>query len=163
MRCRRDGAMTTDTRAARGDSVSTVLRRFTWAEAALLAVVGLGLLHHVDHVLRVDHSGWPFKDDLTPFTFSLLVYPVAVIVLLLRTRPWLRVGLVAVVSWLCRPPTSWWSNRVISTACGQPGLALRKSRWATRTCSRCNPQCSGCRCWHLDPPVDRPHLQPSSS
>ena len=86
--------MTINTRAVRGDSLA---HRFTWAEVALLAVVVLGLLHHVDHVLRVDHSGWPFKDELTPFTFSLLVYPIAVIVLLLRNRPWLRVGLVAVV------------------------------------------------------------------
>jgi hypothetical protein len=31
------------------------------------------VLHHVDHVLRFDHSGWPFKAEVTPFTFSLLV------------------------------------------------------------------------------------------
>ena len=86
--------MTTDTGAADRASLS---RRFTWAEFALLAVVVLGLLHHADHVLRVDHSGWPFKNELTPFTFSLLVYPVAVAVLLLRSRPWLRVGLIAAV------------------------------------------------------------------
>lgn len=72
-------------------------RRFTAAEVALLAVVGLGLLHHTDHVLRVDHSGWPFKNEFTPFTLSLLVYPVALIVLRARSRPWLRVALVAVV------------------------------------------------------------------
>ncbi len=33
-----------------------------------------GLLHHVDHVVRGNHSGWPFREEVTPFTFSLLVY-----------------------------------------------------------------------------------------
>jgi hypothetical protein len=31
---------------------------------------GVGLLHHIDHVLRVDHSGWPFRSDVNPFTLS---------------------------------------------------------------------------------------------
>src|ERR671916_2904627 len=33
-----------------------------------------GVLHHMDHVVRGNHSGWPFKEAVTPFTFSLLVY-----------------------------------------------------------------------------------------
>ena len=33
-----------------------------------------GILHHVDHVVRGNHSGWPFQDTVTPFTFSLLIY-----------------------------------------------------------------------------------------
>lgn len=43
----------------------------------VLLVLGLILtiLHHADHVLRVDHSGWPFRPVVTPFTFSLLAYP----------------------------------------------------------------------------------------
>jgi hypothetical protein len=35
----------------------------------------LGVLHHVDHVFRGNHSGWPFAPSVTPFTFSLLIYP----------------------------------------------------------------------------------------
>lgn len=43
----------------------------------LIAVTTVvGLLHHTDHVLRVDHSGWPFRPDVNPFTFSLLAYPI---------------------------------------------------------------------------------------
>jgi hypothetical protein len=38
----------------------------------------LGVLHHTDHVLRWDHSGWPFRPQVTPFTFSLLVYPILI-------------------------------------------------------------------------------------
>lgn len=42
----------------------------------LFAVFALGILHHIDHVLRVDHSGWPFREVVTPFTFSLFAYPI---------------------------------------------------------------------------------------
>jgi len=64
----------------------------------LLGVVALAFLHHLDHVLRADNSGWPFTPDVTPFTISLLVYPIFVLdFVLLRDRPWVRVGLVAVL------------------------------------------------------------------
>ncbi len=33
-----------------------------------------GILHHLDHVVRGNHSGWPFQEAVTPFTFSLLIY-----------------------------------------------------------------------------------------
>ena len=32
------------------------------------------VLHHADHVARGNHSGWPFQAEVTPFTFSLLIY-----------------------------------------------------------------------------------------
>ena len=32
------------------------------------------VLHHVDHVTLGNHSGWPFQAEVTPFTFSLLIY-----------------------------------------------------------------------------------------
>ena len=35
----------------------------------MLAAAGLGVIHLLDHVLRADHSGWPFLDEVTPFTF----------------------------------------------------------------------------------------------
>lgn len=72
-------------------------RRFTAAEIGVGAVVVLALLHHTDHVLRGDHSGWPFKDEFTPFTISLIIYPIALVVFWQRSRPWLRVGLMALV------------------------------------------------------------------
>jgi hypothetical protein len=72
--------------------------RFTRGERALLVVVGLAFLHHVDHVLRADNSGWPFTPDVTPFTVSLVVYPIFLLdFLTLRKRTWIRVGLVAVL------------------------------------------------------------------
>jgi hypothetical protein len=47
----------------------------TRSEWLMLLSGGLGVLHHIDHVLRFDHSGWPFREIVTPFTYSLLVYP----------------------------------------------------------------------------------------
>ena len=62
----------------------------------LLVGIGiLGLLHHADHVLRADHSGWPFQAEVTPFTWSLLIYPMLLADYLIRTRPWIRVGLLS--------------------------------------------------------------------
>ncbi len=66
----------------------------------LLAVtIAVGLLHHADHVLRVDHSGWPFRADVNPFTFSLLAYPILLFALFgRRAAPWLRFAAVAFVT-----------------------------------------------------------------
>ena len=65
---------------------------------ALLAVAtGLGLLHHADHVLRADHSGWPFTTVTTPFTYSLSVYAVVLAAFLLRSRPLLSAAAVALM------------------------------------------------------------------
>src|SRR5215208_5994359 len=72
---------------------------------------------------------------ITPFTISLLVYPIFVLdFLLLRDRPWVRVGLVAVLfaalqvtHAIVEPPADpygTWANRISSVphALGQPNL-----------------------------------------
>jgi hypothetical protein len=65
-----------------------------------IVVTVFGVLHHVDHVVRGNHSGWPFKDEITPFTFSLLIYALLLpgIYMNLRGRVaagwWLSVALV---------------------------------------------------------------------
>ena len=65
------------------------VRPFLWAIGAF------AVLHHADHVLRADNSGWPFQPEVTPFTFSLLVYPALLTDYLVRNKPWLRVGLLS--------------------------------------------------------------------
>ncbi|MDP8949763.1 MAG: hypothetical protein M3N00_05905 [Actinomycetota bacterium] len=47
-------------------------RRGLLALGSLVTV--FGVLHHLDHVVRGNHSGWPFIEEVTPFTFSLLIY-----------------------------------------------------------------------------------------
>ncbi len=39
-----------------------------------IAATVFSVLHHADHVIRGNHSGWPFQGEVTPFTFSLLIY-----------------------------------------------------------------------------------------
>src|SRR3712207_6240022 len=49
--------------------------RLRWVLLVLGVIVTVfGVLHHVDHVVRGNHSGWPFREAVTPFTLSLLVY-----------------------------------------------------------------------------------------
>ena len=69
----------------------------------------LALIHHADHVVRGElvsdhgldgdwnHSGWPFRGSVTPFTFSLAVYAILVpgIVLTVKGRAWAGYWLVA--------------------------------------------------------------------
>ena len=53
-----------------------------------LVTTAFGLLHHIDHVLRMNHSGWPFLAEVNTFTYSLMVYPL--IALVLWARGWRR-------------------------------------------------------------------------
>lgn len=39
------------------------------------ATTALSLGHHLDHAIRGDHVGWPLIPDVTPFTYSLVIYP----------------------------------------------------------------------------------------
>ena len=72
------------------------------------AVTILALLHHADHVIRGNHSGWPFKPEVTPFTFSLGIYLLLLSGLYLtaggRLGPgyWLATAVVlfAIVAWV---------------------------------------------------------------
>lgn len=67
------------------------------AEKLLSLAASVALLHHVDHVLRVDHSGWPFTPEVSPFTFSLIIYPVFLSIFFFRSRPWYRVAATALL------------------------------------------------------------------
>ncbi len=58
---------------------------------------GLGVLHHIDHILRFDHSGWPFRDIVTPFTYSLLVYPLLAVAFFWRRAVWTRFAIVVLI------------------------------------------------------------------
>ena len=72
-------------------------RRYTTAEKWALVATGIGFIHHADHVLRFDHSGWPFLPEVNAFTYSLLVYPLIAILLLIRGRRRFRAALAFVL------------------------------------------------------------------
>ena len=65
-----------------------MVTRRLWALIALATAFGLG--HHVDHLIRGNHVGWPVTAEVTPFTYSLAVYPLIALGALLTWRR--RVG-----------------------------------------------------------------------
>ena len=104
----------------------TRLGRLDLVQKLVLIAIPLGLLHHADHVGRADHSAWPFRAEVGPFTFTLLIYPVLVLVLLSRRRHWVRVvglGLVSLFTLLAHsliePPQQiygTWANNLSTSA-----------------------------------------------
>jgi hypothetical protein len=84
--------------SARSSSVWERFRRRLLISGTTVTV--FGVLHHVDHVIRGNHSGWPFQETVTPFTFSLLIYALLLPGLYLTMRGrliagyWLFVALV---------------------------------------------------------------------
>ena len=74
--------------------MNTIFKDYlTVAEKWALVATAIGFIHHIDHVLRFDHSGWPFRAGVNAFTYSLLIYPLIVVLLFARGRRRLRVTL----------------------------------------------------------------------
>jgi hypothetical protein len=69
----------------------------TRSEWLMLFSAGLGVLHHIDHILRFDHSGWPFRDVVTPFSYSLLVYPLLGVAFWCRRSGWSRFAILLLI------------------------------------------------------------------
>jgi uncharacterized membrane protein len=74
----------------------------------------LGLAHHVDHVIRGNHVGWPITPMVNPFTYSLAIYPLVV--------------LGFVLSLTDRAGSGYWS--VVMTLGGAMLLFFHLSPWA---------------------------------
>jgi len=43
----------------------------------------LGAAHHIDHIIRGNHVGWPVTPEVNAFTYSLAIYPLLAISLYL--------------------------------------------------------------------------------
>ena len=71
----------------------------TWTRGEMYLAISffIGVCHHIDHVLRYDHSGWPFRPEVTPFTYSFLVYPLFLVAALSRRYPLSRITATALV------------------------------------------------------------------
>jgi hypothetical protein len=90
---RRSGTMNAESQVSSGVGLRAPSRH---SRGLLQVVLVLGVLHLADHVLRADHSGWPFIDEFTPFTFFAAVFPpIALFAHFDRSHPWLRFGLMA--------------------------------------------------------------------
>ncbi len=60
--------------------------------------VFMSIGHHVDHVIRGNHVGWPVEPEITAFTFSLGIYPVIAMTLYLHARGRVGYGTWALIS-----------------------------------------------------------------
>lgn len=109
------------------------MKRLTHAERLLGLTTVVGILHHIDHVLRVDHSGWPFIATVSPFTLSLLVYPIIISLFLLHSKPWYRFWAILIIflavqagHTFLEPPThlyhTWTYGSNLPWAIGQTNL-----------------------------------------
>ncbi len=67
---------------------STIPAPVPAGDRRLLALAGgatlLSIGHHLDHLARGNHLGWPLTAQVTPFTFSFIVYPLIALGVLLR-------------------------------------------------------------------------------
>jgi hypothetical protein len=50
------------------------------------AALVLSAAHHLDHIARGTHIGWPVIPDVTTFTYTLLIYPIIGLGFVLRSR-----------------------------------------------------------------------------
>ncbi len=97
--------------STRPQAAQTKLRR--WLLIAATGTTAFAIMHHTDHVVRGNHSGWPFEEAVTPFTFSLLIYALLLPGLYLTTKGrlmagyWLFTAVVglALVVWVHFVPT----------------------------------------------------------
>lgn len=63
-----------------------------------LVAGGMSLGHHLDHVVRGNHVGWPVSGEVNAFTASLAIYPIVVTGLLLYRAGIVGAGFWALVS-----------------------------------------------------------------
>jgi hypothetical protein len=64
--------------------------------AVITTIFSIG--HHVDHIVRGNHVGWPLIAQVTPFTLSLGFYPVIAIGFYLYARGRVGPGFWAILS-----------------------------------------------------------------
>ncbi|WP_179256041.1 hypothetical protein [Enemella evansiae] len=70
--------------------------RVIYLLTAIAVVFSLG--HHVDHVIRGNHVGWPLTDQVTVFTISLGIYPILLAAVLLYRAGRIGAGVWALLS-----------------------------------------------------------------
>lgn len=58
-------------------TTNTSLTRAFWLFVLVPTV--LGIAHHVDHIIRGNHVGWPLTPEVNAFTYSLAIYPLLAI------------------------------------------------------------------------------------
>ncbi len=70
-----------------------MLNRRLYALIVLALVLAAG--HHLDHIIRGNHVGWPVTGEVNAFTFSLIIYP-----LILTGLIFSRAGVIGTGAWV---------------------------------------------------------------
>ncbi|CAN5690065.1 hypothetical protein BH23PAT2_BH23PAT2_09450 [soil metagenome] len=108
------------------------IKNLSLGKKFLLGAIILGTIHFIDHIMRFDHSGWPFKPDVSPFTFIVpFVYILIAVAWIAHSKPKLRLfaaGLLALLTILAHsliePPSQiykMWANNHSAPALIYPG------------------------------------------
>lgn len=63
--------------------------------ALILIALVLAVGHHLDHIIRGNHVGWPLTAQVNAFTFSLIIYPLILTGLVLS-----RAGIIGPGTWI---------------------------------------------------------------
>ncbi|MEX5259722.1 hypothetical protein [Kocuria sp. CPCC 205263] len=72
---------------------SDMVNRRLYALILLALVLAVG--HHLDHIIRGNHVGWPLTAEVNAFTFSLITYP-----LILTRLALSRAGVIGPGTWV---------------------------------------------------------------
>jgi hypothetical protein len=82
----------------KGSAVSGLNRTNRMLYALIFLAMFMSLGHHIDHIIRGNHVGWPLTEHVTPFTYSLGVYPLIFLGLYLYASGRVGPGFWAIVS-----------------------------------------------------------------
>ena len=82
-------AISGDVRGRGRPGEADLRRRMILPAAVTLAFVAS---HHLDHAFRRVHIGWPLTEQVNPFTFSLILYPLLLGGIFLTMRGWAWAG-----------------------------------------------------------------------
>lgn len=86
------------------DLSTSKLRR--WIAITMISMLIFGLSHHIDHIVRGNHVGWPVVPAVNAFSYSLMAYPLFAIGLSALSRGkvwagyWLFYGIAALIGLL---------------------------------------------------------------
>jgi hypothetical protein len=111
---------------SKGSAVSGLNRTNRILYALIFLAMFMSFGHHIDYVIRGNHVGWPLTEHVTPFTYSLGVYPLIFLGLYLYASG--RVGRSFGRSFRGRAPSSW----LRSTSVLPPSNPQRTSLTCTR-------------------------------
>jgi hypothetical protein len=82
----------------KGSAVSGLNRTNRMLYGLIFVAMFMSFGHHIEHVIRGNHVGWPLTEHVTPFSYSLGVYPLIFLGLYLYASGRVGPGFWAILS-----------------------------------------------------------------